>query len=48
MPEKWNIPILITLFKREDTANVNNYRKINFLCTVYKIYGKNIAEELED
>jgi hypothetical protein len=46
MPEEWNIAILISLFKREDTANFNNYRRINFLYTLYKIYAKNIARRI--
>lgn len=47
IPEKWKQSIVVPLYKRGDTENVENYRGISLLCSAYKVYAEILRKRLD-
>lgn len=43
--EWWNAKVIL-LFKKDDSANVENYRPINLLSTLYKLLTRIVTDRL--
>ena len=48
IPEEWKITKVISIFKKGDRTNPENYRGISLLCSGYKIYAKIISRILSN
>jgi len=46
IPEEWRTAIVISIYKKGDRNNPDNYRGISLLNAGYKIYSKIIAKRL--
>jgi hypothetical protein len=46
IPEDWKKAKVISLFKKGERSNVNNYRGISLLSTAYKVYAKIVNNRL--
>lgn len=47
IPKEWKVALVISLFKKGDRNNCENYRGISLLNTSYKLYTKMINERLK-
>lgn len=46
MPDCWEIGIVILIFKKNGPKDLNNYRPITLLTTIYKIWAPIITNRL--
>jgi hypothetical protein len=46
-PKEWSKAKVISIYKKGDRTNTNNYRGISLLDTIYKIYAKILNERLK-
>ena len=46
IPKEWRTVVVVTIHKKGDRNNPDNYRSISLLNTGYKIYSKIIAKRL--
>jgi len=46
LPEEWNESLIVTIYKKGDETDCNNYRGISLLPTTYKIVSKILLSRL--
>jgi len=46
-PKEWSKAKIISIYKKGDRTDTNNYRGISLLDTIYKIYAKILNERLK-
>lgn len=47
IPSQWKISIIILLHKKGDKRNIQNYRPISLISTIYKIFAKCLLERMK-
>jgi hypothetical protein len=46
IPEEWNLSIECTIHKKGDNMIRSNYRGVNLLCTMYKVFSNVLFNRL--
>ncbi len=47
IPNTWKAAEVISIFKRGDKKNCENYRSISLLCTMYKVYARIVNAKIK-
>jgi len=45
--EEWRKEVITPIYKKGDTSDVKNYKRVTLLCIAYKIYAAILAERLK-